>query len=55
MGTVKKVYRSDCVFVTGIDGGVAILSHLQSLREGQEVASSAFGSHQGVALDRALL
>jgi hypothetical protein len=29
-----------------------ILSHLRSLRAGQEVASSSFGSHQGVALAR---
>jgi hypothetical protein len=30
-------------------GGVPILSHLWRLQVGQEIASSAFGSHQGVA------
>jgi hypothetical protein len=49
MGTVKKVWRYDCLFVTGITREVLILCHLWNLKAGQEVASSAFSYHQGVA------
>jgi hypothetical protein len=41
MGTVKKVYRSDCLCAVGLAGGLQY-SCLWSLRVGQEVASLAF-------------
>jgi hypothetical protein len=55
MGTVKKVYKSNCLFSVDMDGGIPILSHLGWLRVGQEIASSAFRSHQKVALGRSHL
>jgi hypothetical protein len=44
-----------CLCGLEIAGGISILCHLWSLRVGQEVAPSAFGSHPGVALARASL
>jgi hypothetical protein len=55
MGIVKKLQRSDCLFAADMAAEVLILSHLWSLRVGQEVASLAFGHHQEVASARAPL